>query len=115
MSIDKRCVGTQPFGTAKTLTVNAGQPASRLMRPSIAEFRFRFSSVPVRVKIDGAEPPVPSAPALSLKTEPQSTTLPHETSASVKIRTSYVGGREVLELSSDSEVEDSHIEEVSGS
>ncbi|KAJ7737454.1 hypothetical protein DFH07DRAFT_779367 [Mycena maculata] len=76
--------------------------------------RRSISSCSVDIKIEGAERPVPSAPNLSVKTEPRSTTLPHKTLASVKIRTSYVGGREVLELSSDSEGEDSDIQEVSG-
>ncbi|KAJ7726004.1 hypothetical protein DFH07DRAFT_782869 [Mycena maculata] len=83
--------------------------------PDASLKRRSTSSCLIRIEIEGAERPAPWAPNLSVKTELRSTSLPHKTLASVKIRTSYVGGREVLELSSDSEREDSDIQDMSGS
>ncbi|KAJ7482862.1 hypothetical protein B0H11DRAFT_2232241 [Mycena galericulata] len=84
---------------------DAGHDASsaRLSPPS--------ASIPI--KIETSERLALWEPAISVKPEPQST-LPPPNPNSIKVRTLYEGGREVLELQSNSEVEDSDIEEVSG-
>ncbi|KAJ6606762.1 hypothetical protein B0H10DRAFT_1956851 [Mycena sp. CBHHK59/15] len=64
----------------------------------------------VCIKIEAPDRPTPTR---SVKAEPQSVVIPRKTATSVKIRTSYEGSREVLELSSDSEAhvaDDSDIE-----
>ncbi|KAJ6587751.1 hypothetical protein B0H10DRAFT_1954453 [Mycena sp. CBHHK59/15] len=64
----------------------------------------------VCIKIEAPDRPTPTR---SVKAEPQSVVIPRKTATSVKIRTSYEGNREVLELSSDSEAhvaDDSDIE-----
>lgn len=72
------------------------------------------SGVPNPATLVTSEP----APTIAVKPEPQLVLLPAKPAAPVKIRTSYEGGREVLELSSDSEpepdLETSDIEEVAG-
>ncbi|KAJ7464247.1 hypothetical protein B0H11DRAFT_1870607 [Mycena galericulata] len=77
--------------------------------------RLSSPSASIPIKIETSERPASWKPDISVKAEPRPMMIPPpNTSASIKIRTLYEGGREVLELQSDSEVEDSDIEEVSG-
>ncbi|KAJ6567503.1 hypothetical protein B0H10DRAFT_2238590 [Mycena sp. CBHHK59/15] len=69
--------------------------------------------VPTLNQFLGRNAPDRPTPTRSVKAEPQSVVIPRKTATSVKIRTSYEGSREVLELSSDSEAhvaDDSDIE-----
>ncbi|KAJ6448961.1 hypothetical protein DFH09DRAFT_1404608 [Mycena vulgaris] len=62
----------------------------------------------VRIKSEGLDDPL----RVSVKAEPQSAGLPRQTSPAAKVRTTFEGGRTVLELLFDSD--ESDIEEVSG-
>lgn len=62
----------------------------------------------IQIKSEALDDPL----RVSVKAEPQSAGLPRQTSSAAKVRTTFEGGREVMELLSDSD--ESDIEEVSG-